>query len=146
MRPEQIEQVQESFRGVLPIQDKAAALFYDRLFELDPSLRPLFAHADMAAQGEKLMGALCFVVGSLASPGPMLTALRALAIRHRTYGVEETHYATVGTALLWTLEAGLGSRWNAALAESWADAYGLVSDVMIGAARDGNPARLSTAA
>lgn len=146
MHPEQIEQVQQSFRAVLPIQDKAAALFYNRLFELDPSLRPLFAHADMAAQGEKLMGALGFVVGALASPGPMLTALRALAIRHVAYGVEEAHYATVGTALLWTLEAGLGSRWNPALAEAWAEAYRLVAGVMIAAAHDAEAARLSTAA
>lgn len=146
MLPEQIEQVQESFSAVLPIQEQAAALFYGRLFELDPALRPLFVHVDMAAQGEKLMGALGFVVGSLASPGPMAAALRALAIRHMAYGVQEAHYATVGAALLWTLEAGLGSRWNAALAAAWTEAYGLVSGVMIEAARDAGGTALPTAA
>lgn len=140
MTQDQITLVQDSFRRVLPIKAEAAALFYGRLFELDPALRPLFAHADMAAQGGKLMAALGFVVGSMRSPEPMLAALRALAVRHLAYGVEDAHYATVGAALLWTLEAGLGADWTPALAAAWSEAYALVSAAMIAATHDAKAA------
>jgi hypothetical protein len=64
MTPEQVAQVQQSFAKVAPIADKAAALFYDRLFEIAPELRPLF-HGDMAEQGRKLMATLAIVVRGL---------------------------------------------------------------------------------
>lgn len=146
MTQDQIRQVQESFRAVLPIKQQAARLFYGRLFEIDPGLRPLFAHADLAAQGNKLMAALAFVVGSLREPGPMLATVRALAVRHAGYGVQEAHYASVGKALMWTLEAGLGDAWTAELWAAWAEAYQVLSGVMIQAMRDAEAAAIRSAA
>ena len=52
MTSDQIALVQQSFAHMLPIADTAAALFYRRLFELDPSLRTLFT-GDVAKQGHK---------------------------------------------------------------------------------------------
>src|SRR5499426_663149 len=107
MTPQQVALVRESFAKVVPIREQAAALFYERLFAIDPSTRPLF-RGDMKSQGAKLMAAIAAVVKSLDRIDTMLDDLRALARRHGGYGVREVHYASVGAALLWTLEQGLG--------------------------------------
>jgi nitric oxide dioxygenase len=135
MTPEQIRLVEESFRQVAPIAEPAAALFYERLFALDPALRPLFAGTDMAAQGRKLMQAIGQVVGALRAPEQVLPALRAMGERHAGYGVRDSHYATVGAALLWTLEQGLGAAFTPAMRDAWAEAYGVVSGAMMAAGR-----------
>jgi len=132
MTPEQIALVRESFAKVVPIREQAAALFYDRLFAIDPSTRPLF-RGDMRSQGAKLMAAIGAVVKSLDRLETMLDDLRALARRHDRYGVREAHYASVGAALLWTLEQGLGADFTPQVREAWATAYGLLRSAMIAA-------------
>ena len=132
MTPRQIALVRESFAKVVPIREQAAALFYDRLFVIDPSTRPLF-RGDIKSQGDKLMAAIGAAVKSLDHFETMLDDLRALAQRHGRYGVREEHYASVGTALLWTLEQGLGIDFTLEMREAWATAYGLLSSTMIAA-------------
>ena len=136
MTPAQIRLVQDSFRAVAPIRDTAAALFYARLFEIDPDLRALFRATDMTKQGTKLMASLGFVVHGLNRPDTILPAVRALASRHVTYGVKEHHYPIVGQALIETLAAGLGAAFTPEVREAWEAAYELLSSVMIAAASD----------
>jgi hemoglobin-like flavoprotein len=133
MTPDQIKAIQESFAKVAPISEPAAALFYGRLFEIAPSVKPLF-RGDMAEQGRKLMATLAVVVNGLKNLETILPAASALAKRHVSYGVKPIHYPIVGEALLWTLERGLGADWTPELAEAWADAYEVLSDYMIGEA------------
>jgi hemoglobin-like flavoprotein len=130
MTPQQVALVRESFAKVVPIKEQAATLFYDRLFVIDPSTRPLF-RGDMRSQGVKLMAAIGAIVKSLDRIETMLDDLRALARRHDRYGVQEAHYASVGTALLWTLEQGLGGDFTPDVRDAWATAYGLLSSAMI---------------
>ena len=130
MTPEQIKAIQESFAKVVPISEQAAALFYGRLFEIAPSVKPLF-RGDMTEQGRKLMATLAVVVNGLTNLESILPAASALAKRHVGYGVKPIHYPIVGEALLWTLERGLGADWTPELAEAWTDAYGVLSDYMI---------------
>ena len=136
MTPIQVEHVQKSFELVAPIADQAAALFYSRLFELNPALKPLFGE-DMVKQGRMLMQTLALAVGQLHEPARIATALQALGRRHVGYGVKEADYATVGAALLWTLEAGLGAAFTADVEAAWGRAYTLLSTVMMEAAREG---------
>jgi hemoglobin-like flavoprotein len=138
MTPDQIALVQQSFAKVVPIREAAAALFYDRLFAIDPSTRPLF-RGDMAVQGAMLMAALATIVRSLENLEPMLDRIRALAQRHVGYGVTDAHYASVGAALLWTLEQGLGADWTAEVKEAWAAAYQTLSSTMMAAAAEPLP-------
>ncbi len=56
--------------------------------------------------------------------------VRQLGARHASYGVRTEHYATVGAALLWTLEQGLGAKFTPEVREAWAAAYDLLSEVM----------------
>ncbi|QLQ03835.1 MAG: hemin receptor [Thiobacillus sp.] len=129
MTPENIALVKTSWQQVLPIQKAAAELFYGRLFELDPSLRPLF-RGDMAEQGRKLMIMINTVVMSLDRLGPMLGAIEDLGRRHVAYGVTEAHYDTVGSALLWTLGKGLGEQFTPAVQAAWAQAYDTLASAM----------------
>jgi hemoglobin-like flavoprotein len=129
MTPDQIALVQSSFAHVVPISDTAATLFYTRLFELDPSLRPLF-HTDMPSQGRKLMDMLRIVVNGLNRLDELVPAVQALGRRHATYQVEDQHYETVGAALLWTLRQGLGEGFTADVEDAWKAAYAILSATM----------------
>ena len=134
MTPEQKAIIQETWRQVVPSADQAAALFYDRLFEIDPKLRSMFVGIDLTVQRQKLVQALAKVIHALDRFEDIAPDLRALGRRHAGYGVTEQHYDTVGCALLWTLERGLGKAWTNEAAEAWANAYGLIADTMSGAA------------
>ena len=122
--------VRDSFSHVIPIADQAAGIFYERLFELDPSLRPLFK-SDMAQQRRKLMQALQIAVQGLEDLDMLVPVLQKIAIRHIGYGVRNEHYATVGAALLWTLGQGLGKGFTEEVEEAWIAVYTLMSSVMI---------------
>jgi hemoglobin-like flavoprotein len=130
MTPDQVKAIQDSFDLVAPISEQAAALFYGRLFEIAPAVKPLF-RGDMAEQGRKLMATLGVVVNGLSDLESILPAASALAKRHVAYGVKPEHYEPVGAALLWTLERGLGERWTPQLAAAWRTAYGVLSQFMI---------------
>jgi hemoglobin-like flavoprotein len=139
MNPAEIALVKNSFRQVVPIADQAAALFYARLFELDPSLRRLF-RGDMTEQGRKLMAMIAAAVAALEKLDSLVPAVRALGARHGGYGVTEDHYATVGAALLWTLEKGLGPEFTPAVRAAWVSVYSLLANTMIEAQRAAAPA------
>lgn len=135
MNAHQKQLVQQSFRQVVPIADKTADLFYNKLFALDPSLRPLF-HGDMQQQGLKLMNTLKLAVNALDDVAHILPALQELGRKHVRYGVKTEHYTTVGTSLIWALEQGLGSAFTAEVRAAWVETYGLLSEVMIAAAEE----------
>jgi hemoglobin-like flavoprotein len=122
--------VQQSFAKVAPISEQAAVIFYDRLFEVAPSVKPLFP-TDMKEQRKKLMATLAVVVGGLSNLPSVLPAASALAKRHVGYGAKPEHYPVVGGALLWTLEKGLGDSWTPEVADAWTTAYGTLSGYMI---------------
>jgi nitric oxide dioxygenase len=130
MTPEQIKLVQDSFAKVVPIADQAAVIFYDRLFEVAPSVRAMFP-ADMTEQRRKLMATLGVVVNGLSNLESILPAASALATRHVAYGARPEHYPVVGSALLWTLEQGLGKDWTPEVAAAWKAAYGTLSTFMV---------------
>lgn len=130
MTPDQIDRVQASFANVVPIADVAADLFYGRLFEIAPEVKPLF-RGDMREQGRKLMTTLGVVVNGLKNLEAILPAAKALAARHVAYGVKAAHYQPVGQALIWTLEKGLGDAFTPEVREAWLTAYGALSGVMI---------------
>jgi hemoglobin-like flavoprotein len=134
MDARQIERIRTSWTAVEPIADTAAGLFYDRLFELDPALRRLFARTDLAQQRKLLMQTLTVVVRSLDKLDTIVPAIQALGRRHAGYGVREEHYETVGAALLWTLDRGLGDAFDDETADAWASAYTTLASVMIDAA------------
>ena len=129
----QIALVQSSFATIAPIADDAAVLFYNRLFEIDPSLRQMFK-GDMVEQRRKLMQMLSAAVKGLQRLDRLVPAVEDLGRRHAGYGVTDTHYETVGAALLWTLEKGLGRAFTPEMRDAWATVYGLLASTMKNAA------------
>ena len=131
MTPQQIDLVQTSFKKVVPIAATAADLFYDRLFEIAPEVRPMFPQ-DLKEQKVKLMSMLGTAVGSLHKLDTILPAVKALGERHKGYGVSATHYAPVGAALLWTLEKALGPDFTPEVKAAWTETYTALAGVMTG--------------
>ena len=129
-----IETVQTSWQSVAPIAPQAAQLFYANLFALDPEVKNLFKTADMASQGEKLMQMIGAAVGLLGDLETLVPILKELAVRHLDYGVTAEHYNSVGTALLQTLEQGLGEAFTPEVRDAWTEVYGVMTSVMLPAA------------
>lgn len=134
MTPDQIKLVQQSWTRITPIADAAAALFYRRLFELDPALRSMFKR-DMKEQQRMLVQVLAAAVGSLTDLEKFIPIVQALGRRHSGYGVTAQHYATVGEALLWTLEQGLGEYFDAEVRKAWTLTYLALAGTMQAAAQ-----------
>ncbi len=129
MTPEQISLIQSSWSKVVPIQETAAKLFYDKLFELDPAVKPMFK-GDMVEQGRKLMMSLGMVVNGITNLDKLVPGIQEMGRRHVGYGVQAKHYDTVGAAILWTLEQGLGADFTPATKEAWTLAYTTLANVM----------------
>lgn len=127
--------VKDSWEKVVPIADTAAQLFYSKLFELDPSLEPLFK-GDMKEQGAKLMKTLGIAVKSLDKLDTLVPILQDLGRRHKDWGVVPAHYQTVAVALLDTLGKGLGDGFTPDTKDAWVAVYGVVSSTMIAAAEE----------
>jgi hemoglobin-like flavoprotein len=130
MTPEQIELVQTTWDKVKPNSEAVAEMFYARLFELDPSLRPLFK-GDMKEQGKKLVATLNLAVSSLTKLEEILPAVQDLGRRHVEYGVPDESYQTVGAALLDTLGKGLGDDFTDDVKGAWTLTYVTLSNVML---------------
>lgn len=127
---EQKKLVQESWEKVVPIADTAADLFYSRLFEIDPELKMLFKHSDMKEQKVKLLQMLGLAVRGLDNLEQLIPAVENLGRRHVGYGVKDSHYDTVGDALLWTLEKGLGEDFTPEVLDAWTQTYMVLASVM----------------
>lgn len=129
MTPKQKQLVRQTWAQVLPVADQAAALFYQRLFNIDPSARALFRETEMDQQRKKLLQVIGVAVSSLDNLSPLMKTVEDLGRRHAGCGVKDEHYDSVGAALLWTLEKGLGGAWNAEVAAAWTEVYGLLSGI-----------------
>ncbi|MEO3429013.1 globin domain-containing protein [Pelagibius sp. CAU 1746] len=136
MTPEKKLLIRRTWEQAAAAGDTVAELFYDRLFEVDPPLRLLFVHSDMAAQRAKLLRALALAVASLDRLEALEPTLAELGRRHVGYGVRPHHYKVVGATLLWTLRRALGEDWTHDVEEAWREAYGQVSSIMISAAEE----------
>ena len=130
MIPERRHLVIDSWKSLSPNSTLVGTIFYRRLFEIDPTLRPLFANASMNEQIRKLTTMLDLIVHWLDIPERLVPALKQLGERHTTYGVTDEHYAKVGTALLGTLEEGLGDAFTTELRSAWTEAFVLISSLM----------------
>lgn len=134
--PRQVSLIQNSFAKVEPIADKAADIFYTKLFEYDPSLRRMFK-IGMDEQGRKLMAVLKTAVGGLNDLNALVPVLQNLAKAHVPYGVKAEDYTPVGNALLYALKQGLGPAFTPEVRQAWVDLYRLVANTMREAAYPG---------
>lgn len=132
---EQKRLVKSSFDSLLPVSEKAAGLFYNKLFELDPSLRPMFM-SDMSGQGRKFVNMLRIAVANLDSLEQVMPAVEAMGRRHAGYGIEKRHYETFGAALLWAVDSCCGSHASESTREAWKALYECITGAMQQAAEE----------
>lgn len=129
MTPEQIKLVQTTFDRIRPVAQETGELFYQKFFEIDPTVRPLFK-GDMKQQGLMLMTAIGMAVSNLDRPETIAGNIEALGQRHRQYGVRAADYNTFGAALMWTLEQVLGDAFTQEVREAWGETFALLSNSM----------------
>ncbi|MCU7843356.1 MAG: hemin receptor [Candidatus Thiodiazotropha sp. (ex Monitilora ramsayi)] len=129
MSPEEINYVKESWSKVVPISDQAAVLFYGRLFEVYPEVKPYFK-GNMEDQGKKLMTMIGMAVNSLDNLEPLIGAIQDSGRRHAEYGVKDEDYDKVADALIWTLEQGLGDAFTDEVKGAWVNTYTALASVM----------------
>ncbi len=121
--------VRESFESVRTMAGPMGLLFYGKLFELAPAVRPMF-HNDLELQVPKLMGMLSSVVESLDDFESIRPKLEELGRKHASYGVRPEQYETLTKALLWTLGEALGADFDQRTSEAWKNALGAISEAM----------------
>jgi hemoglobin-like flavoprotein len=129
MQAETERLVRESWTRFQPVAEPSARFFYEKLFELDPEAGRLFAHTNMEAQYGKVMRMFAEIVRTLDQPETLVAEVADLGRRHVHYGVQDSQYDSVGTALLWTLEQGLGPAFTAEIRDAWTEAYLYVSAI-----------------
>ena len=130
MIPQRRQLVTESWKSLAPNGALVGAIFYRRLFEIDPNLRPMFSAVTLDEQIHKLVTMLDLVVHWLDVPDKLVPVLKKLGERHSTYGVQEDHYGKVGAALIGTLEERLGDKFTPELRAAWTEAFVLISSLM----------------
>ena len=129
MTPDQMMLLRMSFVTVMSRKAESGGLFYDRLFEIAPELRPMFK-SDMDAQAHKFIEMLAIIVGLLNDPTELTQTLTQLSHRHRGYGVRDEHYDKVGAALTWALGRTMGDAFTPELETAWRDLYTMVASAM----------------
>ncbi|MBL9145489.1 MAG: hypothetical protein JNM99_17565 [Verrucomicrobiaceae bacterium] len=140
MSPDQVHLIRKSFAELSRHDHVAALVFYRRLFEIDPTLRPLFV-GDIEQQAKKLIDMLAALISMLERPVGLDMELRAMGARHADYGVKDEHYATVGGALIDMLSEVLGNKFTPAAREAWLALYGAVEATMKRGAADAEAAK-----
>ncbi|MEP6726299.1 MAG: globin domain-containing protein [Bacteroidota bacterium] len=123
-----VQQTWKLFRDINP--QVIGDVFYSKLFTDEPAVKRLFK-APITAQYKKLIDMISVIVGRLQEIESITDGIREMGIRHAGYGVKPQHYKSVGDALLWTLEQGLGQDWNQEVQEAWIACYQWLADTMI---------------
>lgn len=123
-----IKKTWKTFRLLSP--NTVGGLFYAKLFADSPALRKMFP-ANMEQQHQKLMDMLTAIVTRLDKLDELTNDIAAMAQRHVEYGVKPSHYKLVGSALLWTLQKGLGKDWNEEVKNAWTTCYTVLADAML---------------
>ncbi len=131
----QKELVLNSFTKIVPIIEETGEIFFSRLFEIAPYVRPLFKE-DLKTLGRRFMLNLAMIVHNLDSIENITPMLQKLGRDHRAFGITEGHYDIAASALLWTLERCLGSECTDEVRNSWISLYSLASGIMKKAAKD----------
>ena len=125
-----LDALETSFDLIAPRGDELVDVFYRRLFEAAPSVKPLFASTDMRRQKAMLLSALVLIRRSLRDLDAIVPTLRKLGARHVDYGARPEHYPVVGAVLIASMEEVAGDAWRTEFTSAWVQAYQVVADRM----------------
>lgn len=137
---ENIQVIRESIAALRLSERDAGLVFYRRLFEMAPSVRPLFP-ATLDDQAEKLFKTLKVLVASLERLDSVAPVLYELGKKHVAYGARSEHYVAVGSALMWTLREALGEAFTPQVEEDWLRLFTLATREMLRGAEEASLAQ-----
>lgn len=109
-------------------------MFYDRLFQTAPELRPMFK-TSIESQARKFIDTLSLAIGLLLHEQFLTRTLAGLGQRHTAYGARPEHYALVGEAMIWTIEQALGDACTPEIRDAWIVLYDKAASIMTGQGR-----------
>lgn len=135
--PRNIHAIRESFAAIRLSDREAGSVFYRRLFEVAPGVRPLFPPS-LEEQADKLFKTLKVLVASLERLDALQPVLHDLGRRHLAYGAEPEHYAVVGSVLIWTLREALGETFTMEVEREWRRLFTVASQAMLRGAAEAN--------
>ena len=124
-----IQLLQRTFKKIEPIAQETGELFYGRLFQVDPTLRPLFK-GDLKTQAKMLMTAIGLTIQSLDQPGKVMPELQAIGLRHTGYGAMPADFDKFGGALVWAFQQSLGDDWTDDVQAAWIAAFSFIRTSM----------------
>jgi hemoglobin-like flavoprotein len=137
-----IEALETSFDLIAPRGDELMDVFYARLFEAAPAVKPLFARTDLRKQKIMLLRVLALLRRSLRDLDPLVPILHDLGARHVAYGAQPEHYPVVGAVLIASMAEVAGEAWRPEYERAWAAAFDVVAAAML----DGATRQLDLAA
>jgi hemoglobin-like flavoprotein len=122
--------VRSTFDQLMPISNDFVHLFYNRLFEIKPSVRPLF-NTRIDQQAPKLIATLAIVIKTLEDLDALIPGIEGLAKRHVEYGVQAEDYRVAGEALLWAIERMLKDQFTPDIKQAWANTYTALAEICV---------------
>ena len=126
-----LDALETSFDLIAPKGDELVEIFYARLFETAPAVKPLFASTDMARQRMMLLSALVLLRKSFRNLDSIVPALKRMGARHVGYGAAPAHYPVVGEVLIGAMAEVAGPSWEPRFADAWGDAFAVVAGAML---------------
>ena len=126
-----LETLENSFDLIAPRGEELVDVFYARLFETAPAVKPLFARTDLQKQKAMLLATLVLLRKSLRDLEAIAPKLRQLGARHVAYGALPEHYPVVAEVMLASMAEVDGDAWTQDIEAAWAGALGLVATAML---------------
>ena len=134
MTPEQIDLVRKSFDALWPFRRKLAEQFYGRFFERAPDTRRLFPN-DMERQQLKLMDTIAAIIAALDEREMFQSIISHTGRKHADFGVQASHFAAFGEALIWDLQQQFGPVFTPEMCQAWIVLYDTIQTEMIRSAK-----------
>ncbi|KAA6438322.1 NO-inducible flavohemoprotein [Dyadobacter flavalbus] len=129
----------ELVKGTVPVlKEHGVALttyFYNRMLTQNPELKNVFNSANQhtGAQPTALALSVLAYAEHIDNPSVLAYAVNRIANKHVSLDIRPEHYAIVGKHLLASIREVLGEAASPALIDAWAEAYGQLAEIMIGA-------------
>jgi hemoglobin-like flavoprotein len=130
MNTREIEIIKKSYKSIQPRMSRVTRVLFDRLFETNPELRPLF-HSDLRDLRKKIVRKFDYVIAHLHEPEVLGPELKKLGAHHnKQFKVTQEHYNAFINALIYALSAAFGSEFTPELRKTWRYVLGVVAQIM----------------
>ncbi|WP_438971004.1 NO-inducible flavohemoprotein [Methylophaga sp.] len=133
LKPETTKVIQSTLPILQQHGESLTSLFYQRMFENNPEVKPFFnqAHQERGTQQRALAGAICAYAEHINSPEKLNDAVELIAQKHASLGIKPEHYPIVGKNLIAAIRELLGDAATEEIVAAWSDAYGVLADIFI---------------